>query len=33
MRLTEKVAIITGVSKDVQVGQTVAQAFARDGAR
>ncbi len=33
MRLTEKVAIITGVSKDGQVGQTVAQAFARDGAR
>ncbi|HSH80096.1 MAG TPA: SDR family oxidoreductase [Herpetosiphonaceae bacterium] len=33
MWLTEKVAIITGVSKDGQVGQTVAQSFARGGAR
>jgi NAD(P)-dependent dehydrogenase (short-subunit alcohol dehydrogenase family) len=33
MRLKDKVAIITGVSKDGQIGQTVAQAFAREGAR
>lgn len=33
MRLQGKVAIITGVSGDGQVGQAVAQAFAREGAR
>ncbi len=33
MRLQGKVAIITGVSRDGQVGQTVAQAFAREGAK
>jgi NAD(P)-dependent dehydrogenase (short-subunit alcohol dehydrogenase family) len=33
MKLQGKVAIITGVSGDGQVGQTVAQAFAREGAR
>ncbi len=33
MRLSEKLAIITGVSKDGHVGQMVAQPFARDGAR
>jgi NAD(P)-dependent dehydrogenase (short-subunit alcohol dehydrogenase family) len=33
MRLQDKVAIITGVSGDGQVGQAVAQAFAREGAK
>jgi NAD(P)-dependent dehydrogenase (short-subunit alcohol dehydrogenase family) len=33
MRLQDKVAIITGVSGDGQVGQTVAQTFAREGAK
>jgi NAD(P)-dependent dehydrogenase (short-subunit alcohol dehydrogenase family) len=33
MRLEGKVAIITGVSGDGQVGQAVAQAFAREGAK
>lgn len=33
MRLQGKVAIITGVSGDGQVGQAVAQTFAREGAR
>jgi NAD(P)-dependent dehydrogenase (short-subunit alcohol dehydrogenase family) len=33
MKLQNKVAIITGVSGEGQVGQAVAQAFAREGAR
>ncbi len=33
MRLEGKVAIVTGVSGDGQVGQAVAQAFAREGAK
>lgn len=33
MKLQGKVAIITGVSRDGQIGQTVAQEFAREGAR
>jgi NAD(P)-dependent dehydrogenase (short-subunit alcohol dehydrogenase family) len=33
MKLQDKVAIITGVSGDGQVGQAVAQTFAREGAR
>ena len=33
MKLEGKVAIITGVSGDGQIGQTVAQAFAREGAK
>ncbi|MGC8873731.1 MAG: SDR family NAD(P)-dependent oxidoreductase [Chloroflexia bacterium] len=33
MRLKGRVAIITGVSADGQVGQAVAQAFAREGAK
>jgi NAD(P)-dependent dehydrogenase (short-subunit alcohol dehydrogenase family) len=33
MRLQDKVAIITGVSGDGQVGQTVAQTFASEGAK
>ncbi len=33
MKLQAKVAIITGVSRDGQIGQTVAQEFAREGAR
>lgn len=33
MRLQDKVAIITGVSGDGQVGQTAAQAFADEGAK
>ena len=33
MKLQDKVAIITGVSGDGQVGQAVAQAFAREGAK
>lgn len=33
MRLKEKVAIVTGVSRDGQLGQTVAQQLAREGAR
>ena len=33
MRLKEQVAIITGVSNDGQIGQSVALAFAREGAR
>jgi len=33
MRLQNKVAIITGVSGDGQIGQAVAQAFAKEGAK
>jgi len=33
MRLQDKVAIITGVSGDGQIGQAVAQAFAKEGAK
>jgi NAD(P)-dependent dehydrogenase (short-subunit alcohol dehydrogenase family) len=33
MKLQDKVVIITGVSGDGQVGQAVAQAFAKEGAR
>lgn len=33
MRLQGKVAIVTGVSADGQIGQAVAQAFAREGAK
>jgi NAD(P)-dependent dehydrogenase (short-subunit alcohol dehydrogenase family) len=33
MKFQGKVAIVTGVSSDGQVGQAVAQAFAREGAR
>ncbi|MFN3920655.1 MAG: SDR family NAD(P)-dependent oxidoreductase, partial [Methylohalobius sp.] len=33
MKLQGKIAIITGVSRDGQIGQTVAQEFAREGAR
>jgi len=33
MKLQDRVAIITGVSGDGQVGQAVAQAFAKEGAR
>jgi NAD(P)-dependent dehydrogenase (short-subunit alcohol dehydrogenase family) len=33
MRLQAKVAIITGVSREGQIGQAVAQEFAREGAR
>jgi NAD(P)-dependent dehydrogenase (short-subunit alcohol dehydrogenase family) len=33
MKFQNKVALITGVSGDGQVGQAVAQAFAREGAR
>ena len=33
MRLQGKVAIVTGVSADGQIGQAVAQAFARKGAK
>lgn len=33
MRLKDKVAIITGVSGDGQIGQAVAQAFAKEGAK
>jgi NAD(P)-dependent dehydrogenase (short-subunit alcohol dehydrogenase family) len=33
MKLQDKVAIITGVSGDGQVGQAVAQAFAKEGAK
>ncbi len=33
MRLQNKVAIVTGVSREGQIGQAVAQQFAREGAR
>lgn len=33
MKLQAKIAIITGVSRDGQIGQAVAQEFAREGAR
>ena len=33
MKFQGKVAIVTGVSSDGQIGQAVAQAFAKEGAR